>query len=255
MAMLEVNSLCKQFGGLKAVKNVSFEVEKGQIVSLIGPNGAGKTTIFSMVSGLVQPTSGSVRFQGEDITGMQAFKVAARGLVTTFQKTKIFPTLSVEEAIMVGTHCRNNSSPIDILLRTSCFYSEQKKSIERVEEVLEYTGLKEKRHYMCTGLSYGEQRILEIAVAMGSCPDLLLLDEPAAGLNHSESDGLMSMIYGLRDSGVTILLIEHDMQLVMRISDQVVVVNFGERIACGTPEEVTKNETVIEAYLGSGGDE
>lgn len=254
MAMLEINSLTKAFGGLRAVNNVSFEVEKGQIVSLIGPNGAGKTTIFSMISGLVQPTSGAVRFQGENITGMQSYKVADRGLVTTFQKTKIFPTLSVEDAIMVGTHCRNNTSPVDILLRTPCFYSERKKCIDRVEEVLEYTKLTEKRHYMCTGLSYGEQRILEIAVAMGACPDMLLLDEPAAGLNHSESDVLMGMIYGLRDAGMTILLIEHDMQLVMRISDRVVVLNFGELIAAGTPEEVTKNETVIEAYLGSGGD-
>ena len=255
MALLEVKNLTKVFGGLKAVNGVSFEVEKGQIVSLIGPNGAGKTTTFSMVTGLVQPTEGSVFFNGEEITGMQAYKVAQRGLVTTFQKTKVFPTLTVEEAIMVGTHSTHKTSAVDILLRTGNFYRELEKAQKKVEDVLAYTGLQEKRNYMCTSLSYGEQRILEIAVAMAASPTLLLLDEPAAGLNHTESDNLMQMIYGLRDAGMTILLIEHDMHLVMRISDKVVVINFGERIAFGTPQEVTSNEAVIEAYLGSGGDD
>lgn len=255
MALLEVKNLTKEFGGLKAVKDVSFCVEEGQIVSLIGPNGAGKTTTFSMVTGLVQPTAGRVLFNGEDITGMQAYQVADRGLVTTFQKTKVFPTLTVGEAVMVGTHSKHDTSPLDILLRSRKFYSEREKAEQKVEEVLAYTGLESKRDYMCTSLSYGEQRILEIAVAMAAGPKLLLLDEPAAGLNHTESDNLLHMIYGLRDAGMTILLIEHDMHLVMRISDKVVVINFGERIAFGTPQEVTSNEDVIEAYLGAGGDD
>ncbi len=255
MALLEVKNLTKEFGGLKAVKDVSFEVEEGQIVSLIGPNGAGKTTTFSMVTGLVEPTAGTVCFAGEDITGMQAYKVAAKGLVTTFQKTKVFPTLTVEEAVMVGTHSKCRTSTWDILLHNKKYHSEQKKAQQKVEEVLTYTGLTEKRNYMCTSLSYGEQRILEIAVAMAASPKLLLLDEPAAGLNHTESDSLMQMIYGLRDAGMTILLIEHDMHLVMQISDKVVVINFGERIAFGTPQEVTQNQAVIEAYLGTGGEE
>ena len=153
------------------------------------------------------------------------------------------------------SHSKHDTSPLDILLRSRKFYSEREKAERKVEEVLAYTGLESKRDYMCTSLSYGEQRILEIAVAMAASPKLLLLDEPAAGLNHTESDNLLHMIYGLRDAGMTILLIEHDMHLVMRISDKVVVINFGERIAFGTPQEVTSNEDVIEAYLGAGGDD
>lgn len=252
MALLEITGLTKVFGGLTAVKDVSFQVEKGQIVSLIGPNGAGKTTTFSMVTGLVTPTSGKVIFDGQDVTGWPAYKVAAFGLVTTFQKTKVFPTLTVEEAVMVGTHSKINTSTLDIILRTKHFFSEQEKAEQKVAEILKYTGLYEKRKYLCTGLSYGEQRILEIAVALAAEPKLLLLDEPAAGLNHTESDNLMKMIHGLVRSGITVLLIEHDMNLVMRISDMVAVINFGQRIAFGTPEEVSNNQAVIEAYLGTG---
>ena len=255
MAILEVRNLTKVFGGLTAVSDLSFDVEKGKIVSLIGPNGAGKTTAFSMITGLVKPTAGTVIFDGEDITGMDAHKVAAKGLVTTFQKTKVFPTLKVEEAIMVGTHCKTDTSTKDILLRTKKYYEQQEIARAKVQEVLEYTNLVDKRDFMCTSLSYGEQRILEIAVAMAASPKLLLLDEPAAGLNHTESEGLMQMIYGLRDSGVTILLIEHDMSVVMRISDHVVVISFGQKIADGTPQEVSSDKQVIEAYLGTGDDD
>ena len=208
-----------------------------------------------MITGLVKPTAGTVIFDGEDITGMDAHKVAAKGLVTTFQKTKVFPTLKVEEAIMVGTHCKTDTSTKDILLRTKKYYEQQEIARAKVQEVLEYTNLVDKRDFMCTSLSYGEQRILEIAVAMAASPKLLLLDEPAAGLNHTESEGLMQMIYGLRDSGVTILLIEHDMSVVMRISDHVVVISFGQKIADGTPQEVSSDKQVIEAYLGTGDDD
>lgn len=252
MALLEVRGLTKVFGGLTAVKDVSFEVEKGEIVSLIGPNGAGKTTTFSIVTGLVKPTQGKVTFDNMDITGWEAYKVANFGLVTTFQKTKVFPTLTVEEAVMVGTHRKHKTTPLDILLRNKKFYSELEQSKKKVTEILEYTRLADKKKFMCAELSYGEQRVLEIAVAMAAEPKLLLLDEPTAGLNHTESKNLMNMIYGLRDSGVTILLIEHDMNLVMKISDHVVVLNFGEKLCFGTPQEVSSNEKVIEAYLGSG---
>ncbi len=251
MALLEVRGLTKVFGGLTAVKDVSFDVEKGKIVSLIGPNGAGKTTIFSIVTGFVKPTRGKVIFDNMDITGWEAYKAAKFGVVTTFQKTKVFPTLTVEEAIMIGTHNKHRTTPLDILLRNKKFYSELERSKKKVTEILKYTGLTGKKNFLCAELSYGEQRVLEIAVAMATEPKLLLLDEPAVGLNLTESNNLMSMIYGLRDSGVTILLIEHDMSLVMKLSDCVVALNFGEKICFGTPQEVSSNEAVIKAYLGS----
>lgn len=254
MALLEVRGLAKVFGGLTAVKDVSFNVKKGEIVSLIGPNGAGKTTVFSMVSGFIKPTQGKIIFDNIDITGWEAYKVANLGLVTTFQKTKVFPTLTVEEAVMVGTHSKHKTTPLSILLRNKRFYSELEQSEKKITEILEYTRLTDKKGFMCTELSYGEQRILGIAVAMATEPKLLLLDEPAAGLNHTESKNLMNVIYGLRASGITILLIEHDMNLVMKISDRIAVINFGEKLCFGTPQEVSSNKKVIETYLGSGED-
>lgn len=255
MALLEVRGLTKVFDGLTAVKDVSFDVEKGEIVSIIGPNGAGKTTTFSMITGFVKPTRGKIVFERKDITGWEAYKVANFGLVTTFQKTKVFPTLTVEEAVMVGTHCKHKTTPFDILLRNKKYYSELEKSKKKVAEILEYTKLDDKKSFTCTELSYGEQRVLEIAVAMAAEPKLLLLDEPVAGLNNTESESIMNMICGIRDSGVTILLIEHDMNVVMKISDHVVVLNFGEKLCFGTPQEVSSNDKVIEAYLGSGEDD
>ena len=252
MPLLEVRSLTKTFGGLTAVNDVSFDVKKGEIVSIIGPNGAGKTTIFSMISGLVKPTQGKITFDNMDITEWETYKIAKNGLITTFQKTKIFPTLTVEEAVMVGTHCKHKVSPIDILLRNKKYHFELKQSKNKVKDILEYTKLIEKKNYLCNELSYGEQRVLEIAVAMAAEPKLLLLDEPAAGLNYAESKSLMNTIYGLRNSGITILLIEHDMNIEMKISDRVLVLNYGEKLCFGTPQDVANNEKVIEAYLGSG---
>lgn len=254
MSLLEVRGLTKVFGGLTAVKDVSFDVKKGEIVSLIGPNGAGKTTLFSMVTGLEKPTYGKVTFNNTDITGWEAYKVANLGLVTTFQKTKVFSSLTVEEAVLVGTHSKHKTTTLDIILRNKKFYSELERSKNKVTGILEYTKLSDKKDFMCAELSYGEQRVLEIAVAMAAEPRLLLLDEPVAGLNHTESKELMNMINDLRHSGVTILLIEHDMDLVMKISDRIVALNFGENICFGTPQEVSSNVRVIEAYLGSGED-
>ena len=250
MTLLKTQTLTKKFGGLIAVNAVSFTIEKSQIVSLIGPNGAGKTTIFSLVTGLVRPTSGQVIFNGEDLTGLPAHVVASKGIVTTFQKTKVFPELTVLEGVTIGRHCRVNTSWLDIVLRTENFKAEERAARDRSMEILEYCNLVEKKDHLCKNLSYGEQRILEIAVAMAAEPKLILLDEPAAGLNPQESIKLMELIYGLRDRGMTVLLVEHDMNLVMSISDKVVVLNFGNKIAEGTPREVSENEQVIQAYLG-----
>ncbi|MCL5046357.1 MAG: ABC transporter ATP-binding protein [Actinobacteria bacterium] len=249
--LLEVQSLTKKFGGLTAVNAVSFNIDKSQIVSLIGPNGAGKTTIFSLITGLVRPTSGRVAFNGEDLTGLPAHRVAGKGIVTTFQKTKVFPDLTVLEGVMIGCHLQVDTTWLDIVLRSGRFKSEEKKARDRAVDILEYCNLIEKKDYLCKNLSYGEQRILEIAVAMAAEPRLILLDEPAAGLNPQESIQLMQLIYGLRDRGMTVLLVEHDMHLVMSISDKVVVLNFGTKIAEGTPKEVSADEQVIQAYLGA----
>lgn len=251
MALLKIRDLTKTFGGITAVKDVSFDVEEGEIVSLIGPNGAGKTTIFSMITGFTKPTRGKIIFDNIDITRWETYKVANFGIVTAFQKTKVFPTLTVKEAIMIGTHTKHKTSLPDIFLRNKIFYTELDKSKKKVGEILKYTGLTDKRDFMCTELSYGEQRILEIATAMAAEPKLLLLDEPAVGLNQTESKNLMNMIYGIRDLGVTILLIEHDMNFVMNISDHAVVLDFGEKICYGTPREVSCDKKVVAAYLGS----
>lgn len=251
MALLEVRELTKVFGGLVAVKNVSFDVEQGKIVSLIGPNGAGKTTIFSMITGFVQPTKGKIIFADKDITKLSTNKIATCGLITTFQKNRVFSRLTVEDAIMIGTHINHKTSLRDIVFRNKKFYSELEQSQKKVQEILNHTGLSHKKNFLCNELSYGEQRILEVAVALAAEPLLLLLDEPAVGLNNTESQNMMNMIYDIRNAGVTILLIEHDMNLVMNISDYVVVINFGEKIYVGTPKEVAINKKVIEAYLGA----
>jgi len=255
MNILEVRNITKRFGGLTAVNDVSFDIEKGKIVSLIGPNGAGKSTTFSILTGLACPTSGTIIFQGENIVGLPPYEISSKGIVTTFQKTKVFTTLTVEEATLIGTHDRVNTTVKDILLHNKKFFSEEQKAREKIKEVLQYTNLYEKRKLKCADLSYGEQRILEIAVAMAASPVLLLLDEPATGLNNKESKDMINMIYGLRDYGMTILLIEHDMSLVMKISEYVFVMNFGQIIAQGTTDEITSNQKVIDAYLGAEGEE
>lgn len=255
MNILTVHNLTKTFAGLTAVDEVSFSIKEGQIVGLIGPNGAGKTTTFSMISGFVRPTYGSIKFMDEELVGKSADIVARKGIVTTFQKTKIFQQLSIEQAVMIGTHVHNKAGFADVLLHNKKYYAEEEKAAQRVKEVLDFLGLTDKKDMLCTNLSYGEQRILEIAVALAASPKLLLLDEPAAGLNDSESIQLMNIIRNIREQGITILLVEHDMHLVMNICEEIVVLNFGRMLVKGTPEQVTSNKEVVEAYLGQEGDD
>ncbi len=250
MNILEVKHLTKQFGGLTAVNDVSFAVAEKEIVSLIGPNGAGKTTTFSMLTGIQTPTSGQVLFAGEDVTRQPLHRIAKKGMVTTFQKTKTFPNLTVLEAVMIGAHTRTTTGILDILLNSRKNREENQRIRDRAREILGYFGLEHRQHDLCKNLAAGEKHILEVAMAMALNPRLLLLDEPVAGLNPQESMRMMELIHGLRDQGTTVLLIEHDMRLVMQISDRIVVLNFGQKIAEGTPKEISANEQVITAYLG-----
>ena len=250
MNLLQIENLTKRFGGLCAVNDVSFGVKKNEIVSLIGPNGAGKTTTFSMLTGIQPPTSGKVVFNGEDVTKYPPYQIARKGMITTFQKTKVFPSITVLEAAMIGTHIIANTGVLNILTRNKKFYCEEGELRKNVVETLKYFSLDKKLDWLCKNLSHGEQRVLGVAVAMISNPSMLLLDEPVAGLNPQESKWMMGLIHGLRDRGTTILLIEHDMSMVMSISDRIVVLNFGNKIAEGTPSAISKNEQVLSAYLG-----
>jgi len=248
--MLEVKGLSKYFGGLKAVNNVNLHVKKGEIMSIIGPNGAGKTTFFNLVTGFLQPTRGRVFYKGEDITYLKPYEIANKGVVRTFQKTKIFPDLTVAQAVMVGFHQHLKSGFLQILINSVGVRKEEKEFREKAVEIVKFVGLDKRENTLAKNLSYGEQRLLEIAVALGANPELFLLDEPTAGMNPYESRKVIDLIYRIRDRGTTIILIEHDMNVVMGISERIVVFNHGEKIAEGSPAQIRQNKEVIKAYLG-----
>jgi branched-chain amino acid transport system ATP-binding protein len=248
---LEVKSLTIYFGGLAAVKNLTMRIHPKEILSLIGPNGAGKTTAFNLITGFHRPTSGSVHYKGEDITPLKRHQIASRGIIRTFQKTEVFPEITAMESVMIGLHLKESCPVTDILLNRRKAKEEEIRTREKALEVLEFVGLQSKRDVLSKNLSYGEMRLLEMAVALGGKPDLLLLDEPTSGMNPEESYRAMMLIEKVRDQGVTILLVEHDMNVVMEISDRIVVLDHGEKIAEGRPEAIQTHEEVIKAYLGS----
>jgi branched-chain amino acid transport system ATP-binding protein len=250
MALLEVRRLSKHFGGVAANSNVSLTINEHEIVSIIGPNGAGKTTLFNLISGVDRPDDGTVHFNGEYITFYSAPKIARLGLVRTFQQTKIFRDLTVVEAVMTGRHLHDRTTLLASLLSSPLARQERRKSHEKALAIIEFLGMQTRQNNITQNLPYGEQKLLNIAIALAAEPKLLLLDEPAAGTNPIEAKRLMETIRKIKETGVTVGLVEHNMRLVMNISEKVFVLNYGELIAEGTPEDILKNTEVIDVYLG-----
>lgn len=252
MNILSLNLLRKTFGGLVAVDDVSFDVAEGSIIGLIGPNGAGKTTVFNLITGNYKPDGGEVLFKGQNITGLPTHKIVSHGISRTFQNIRLFQDMSALENVLAGCHSRmNNDGILASMFRFPSQRREERSAFEASIRELAFVGLEPQYDNLAKNLSYGNQRLLEIARALASAPRLLILDEPAGGMNDQETQELIGLIRAIQARGISILLIEHDMNLVMKICDQLVVLEYGAVIARGAPAAIKKNPRVIEAYLGS----
>lgn len=256
MAILELKDVTKKFGGLTAVDGVNLKVEENQICALIGPNGAGKTTVFNMITGAYQVTSGDVVFNSESICGKKPHQIVEKGIARTFQNIRLFKSATVLENVMTGFHCKTKTGMFNVIFNYRKCMQEEAECREKALEILRFLGLEDVKNLEARNIPYGHQRLLEIGRALATSPKLLLLDEPAAGMNSQEKKELVNTIRKIRDTyHLAVLLVEHDMELVMGISENITVINFGRPSACGTAEEIQSNNDVIEAYLGRSDDE
>ena len=250
MALLETKDLTKRFGGLAAVNVVTMQVNKGEILGLVGPNGAGKTTLFNLISGFFRPTRGKIVFKGDDVTGLKPNQIAERGIARTFQASNLFKTRTVWENVLIACHLQFHTGFLKVLLNTPFARSEEKEMRQKALNLIESMGLSEVKNEFAVNLPHGHQRMLGVCLALAANPELLLLDEPVAGLSVEETLAFMHRVKELRDKGITILLVEHNMRAVMGTCDRIAVLNYGKKIAEGSPGEIRENKDVIEAYLG-----
>ena len=253
--LLELSGVERHFGGLKVLQGVNLAIPQGGVFGLIGPNGAGKTTVFNLITGLQQPDGGSIRFDGRDLSGLKPHQITRLGLARTFQNIRIFKGMSLLENVMVGQHSHLRYGALGLLLASAGFRAQEQRARERARELLSWVGLDQQADEVADKLSYGEQRKLELARALATEPRLLLLDEPVAGMNSAEKVEIMAVIRSIAARGFTVFMIEHDMKFVMGLCEQIAVLNFGQIIALGNPDEIRSNPQVIEAYLGRDDDE
>ncbi|MGY3622681.1 ABC transporter ATP-binding protein [Bradyrhizobium sp. USDA 10063] len=249
---LEVDQVAVRFGGLVALSDMNFTVGEGEIVSLIGPNGAGKTTAFNVMTGFLDPAQGKVSYRGTTLNGLKPHQIADLGLIRTFQRTSVFPNDTVYDNLLIGLHRQGRTGLFEAILGLPRARASERRLRERAAELIEWVGLERRAHDPAGSLSYGEQRLVGVALALAAEPSMLLLDEPVSGMNASETHRFVELIRNIRDRGITILLVEHDMPMVMSVSDRIVVLNYGRIIAEGPPDTIRNDPDVIEAYLGQG---